>query len=103
MFFPCLRDVDKSAGDADSAKADDERTPSDKAETASVLGTAVEDVSKATVDSVKQATLVARDRVSLGGVEVSPLGIGTWAWGDSAFWGYSEAMDKELQEARAKQ
>lgn len=43
--------------------------------------------------------LVAGDRVSLGGVEVSPLGIGAWAWGDTAFWGYDEAMDKELQEA----
>lgn len=42
--------------------------------------------------------LAAKDRVSLGGVEVSPLGVGAWAWGDTVFWGYSEAMDKELQE-----
>lgn len=42
--------------------------------------------------------LVAKDRVSLGGVEVSPLGIGAWSWGDTAFWGYSEAMDEELEE-----
>lgn len=46
-----------------------------------------------------EIALAAKDRVNLGGVEVSPLGIGAWAWGDTAFWGYSEAMDKELQEA----
>lgn len=46
-----------------------------------------------------EMALAAKDRVNLGGVEVSPLGIGAWAWGDTAFWGYSEAMDKELQEA----
>ncbi|CAM9634022.1 unnamed protein product, partial [Hapterophycus canaliculatus] len=47
---------------------------------------------------VKEVALAAKDRVSLGGVEVSPLGVGAWAWGDTVFWGYSEAMDKELQE-----
>lgn len=60
----------------------------------------VEDAANDAAEGVKKAVLVAKDRVSLGGVEVSPLGIGAWAWGDSAFWGYSEAMDKELQEAR---
>ncbi|CAM9137303.1 unnamed protein product [Sphacelaria rigidula] len=50
------------------------------------------------MDGVKNVVLAANDRVSLGGVEVSPLGIGAWSWGDSVFWGYSEAMDKELQE-----
>ncbi|CAM9659106.1 unnamed protein product [Choristocarpus tenellus] len=52
--------------------------------------------SEATIDSV------AEDRVDLGGLKVSPLGIGAWAWGDTAFWGYSEAMDLELQEVGGK-
>lgn len=49
-------------------------------------------------EGTKDVVLAAKDRVSLGGVDVSPLGIGAWAWGDTMFWGYSEAMDKELQE-----
>ncbi|MGF1577392.1 MAG: aldo/keto reductase, partial [Cyanophyceae cyanobacterium] len=30
------------------------------------------------------------DLISLGStdIQVSPLGIGTWAWGDKVFWGY---------------
>lgn len=67
-------------------------------ETAKTLVNGVEDAANDAAEGVKKAVLVAKDRVSLGGVEVSPLGIGAWAWGDSAFWGYSEAMDKELQE-----
>ena len=38
------------------------------------------------------------ERVTLGptGIQISPLGIGTWAWGDTVFWqygkgGYSDA------------
>lgn len=64
----------------------------------SALADAAEDTAKAAMDGVKNVVLAANDRVSLGGVEVSPLGIGAWSWGDSVFWGYSEAMDKELQE-----
>lgn len=52
------------------------------------------------IEEAKDVVLGAKDRVSLGGVEVSPLGVGAWAWGDTMFWGYSEAMDKELQEVR---
>eukprot|EP00752_Nemacystus_decipiens_P011128 g9888.t1 len=66
------------------------------------VGTAAEDavgrVASAVKDGAESAALAARDRVSLGGVEVSPLGVGAWAWGDTMFWGYSESMDKELQE-----
>ncbi|KAG5188352.1 aldo/keto reductase family protein [Tribonema minus] len=41
----------------------------------------------------------APQRVDIGGVSVAPLGVGTWAWGDTLMWSYSEAMDNELQEA----
>ena len=32
------------------------------------------------------------DRVPLGatGIQISPLGIGTWAWGDTWFWQYGK-------------
>lgn len=65
---------------------------------ASAVKEGAEDVAKAAIDGAKDVVLAAKDRVSLGGVEVSPLGVGAWAWGDTMFWGYSEAMDKELQE-----
>ncbi|KAF4362538.1 hypothetical protein F8388_011365 [Cannabis sativa] len=29
--------------------------------------------------------------------KVSPIGFGTWAWGNQLLWGYQEAMDDELQ------
>lgn len=31
-----------------------------------------------------------------GGLQISPLGIGTWAWGDRFYWQYSESEDAEL-------
>lgn len=62
--------------------------------------TAEEDPGTPSEASQKSALApVARDRVSLGGVEVSPLGIGAWAWGDELFWEYSDSMDGDLQEA----
>jgi aryl-alcohol dehydrogenase-like predicted oxidoreductase len=42
------------------------------------------------------------DTISLGAsdVRVSPLGIGTWAWGDRLFWGYGHGYtDADLQAA----
>ncbi len=49
------------------------------------------------------------DRVSLGstGIQISPMGIGTWAWGDTWFWqygkgGYSDAdLDAAYQASLA--
>ena len=42
----------------------------------------------------------ANDLVELiDGQKVSKLGIGTWAWGDSLFWGYNNSQDSMLQEA----
>ena len=38
--------------------------------------------------------------VSLGaGVQVQPLGFGTWSWGNKVLWGYDESLDGELQYA----
>jgi len=34
----------------------------------------------------------------IGKLDVSPMGIGTWAWGNQLIWGYDVSMDTELQE-----
>ncbi|KAG2432713.1 hypothetical protein HYH02_006696 [Chlamydomonas schloesseri] len=36
--------------------------------------------------------------VPLGELQVSPMGLGTWSWGNRFLWGYDEKMDAELQE-----
>ncbi|KAL9240565.1 hypothetical protein vseg_014768 [Gypsophila vaccaria] len=36
-------------------------------------------------------------RVNVGPLKVSPMGFGTWAWGNTLLWGYQESMDSELQ------
>lgn len=38
------------------------------------------------------------ETVKIGQLTVSPMGIGTWAWGNQLLWGYQESMDDELQE-----
>uniref|UniRef100_A0A0E0M9S0 NADP-dependent oxidoreductase domain-containing protein n=1 Tax=Oryza punctata TaxID=4537 RepID=A0A0E0M9S0_ORYPU len=37
-------------------------------------------------------------KVKVGPLSVSPMGFGTWAWGNQLLWGYQESMDNELQE-----
>ena len=37
-------------------------------------------------------------RVLKGGMKVSKIAIGTWAWGDKAYWGYSPDHDATLQD-----
>lgn len=37
-------------------------------------------------------------KVKLGPMTVSPMGFGTWAWGNQLLWGYQESMDSELQQ-----
>lgn len=37
-------------------------------------------------------------QVKVGPLSVSPMGLGTWAWGNQLLWGYDESMDAELQE-----
>ncbi|KAG6474947.1 hypothetical protein ZIOFF_064164 [Zingiber officinale] len=36
--------------------------------------------------------------VKVGPLSVSPMGFGTWAWGNQLLWGYREDMDTALQE-----
>lgn len=38
------------------------------------------------------------DMKQMGPFKVSPMGFGTWSWGNKLLWGYDEAMDPELQE-----
>ncbi|KAJ1378756.1 NADP-dependent oxidoreductase domain [Sesbania bispinosa] len=37
-------------------------------------------------------------KVKMGPLTVSPMGFGTWAWGNQFLWGYQESMDDELQQ-----
>ena len=47
-----------------------------------------------------RAVLTSSDRVPLaGGLEVSPLGVGAWAWGDKLFWGYDDNQETQACEA----
>lgn len=39
-----------------------------------------------------------RETTKVGPLEVSTLGLGTWAWGNRLLWGYDESMDGELQQ-----
>ena len=34
----------------------------------------------------------------IGPMKVSPMGLGTWSWGNQFLWGYDKSMDAELQE-----
>ncbi|XP_062153738.1 pyridoxal reductase, chloroplastic isoform X1 [Alnus glutinosa] len=38
------------------------------------------------------------EKVKIGPLSVSPMGFGTWAWGNQLLWGYQESMDSELQQ-----
>ena len=40
----------------------------------------------------------AIDLVRLGNtdIRVTPLGIGTWSWGDSMVWGYGKGMPRPI-------
>ncbi|KAK2390809.1 putative aldo-keto reductase [Trifolium repens] len=37
-------------------------------------------------------------KVKMGPLSVSPMGFGTWAWGNQLLWGYKQSMDDELQQ-----
>lgn len=37
-------------------------------------------------------------QVKVGPLSVSPMGFGTWAWGNQLLWGYEESMDTQLQQ-----
>jgi pyridoxine 4-dehydrogenase len=43
-------------------------------------------------------SMVLNCQVKVGPLTVSPMGLGTWAWGNQFLWGYEEDMDEELQQ-----
>lgn len=45
----------------------------------------------------KLPTLWPWQKVKMGPLTVSPMGFGTWAWGNQLLWGYQESMDSDLQ------
>mmetsp|Transcript_12431 Transcript_12431/g.16335 ORF Transcript_12431/g.16335 Transcript_12431/m.16335 type:complete len:432 (+) Transcript_12431:113-1408(+) len=56
------------------------------------LATAAEEGAAATVAT-------STSSLSLGGqIELPPLGLGAWSWGDSLFWGYNKKNDDELKQ-----
>jgi aryl-alcohol dehydrogenase-like predicted oxidoreductase len=40
------------------------------------------------------STIMATTNLGTTGIEVTPIGFGTWAWGDSLFWGYGKDYDE---------
>lgn len=48
-------------------------------------------------------TSAATDRIALGAtdIQISPLGIGTWAWGDTVMWGYGRPGHYDDADVRA--
>jgi aryl-alcohol dehydrogenase-like predicted oxidoreductase len=52
---------------------------------------------------VTNSSSIAVERVPLGrtGIEISPVGLGTWQWGDTFFWDYGKGgfTDEDLREA----
>ncbi|XP_022722979.1 pyridoxal reductase, chloroplastic isoform X2 [Durio zibethinus] len=38
------------------------------------------------------------EKVKTGPLTVSPMGFGTWAWGNQLLWGYQQSMDSQLQQ-----
>ncbi|XP_004502717.1 pyridoxal reductase, chloroplastic isoform X2 [Cicer arietinum] len=36
-------------------------------------------------------------KLKMGSLTVSPMGFGTWAWGNQFLWGYRQSMDDDLQ------
>lgn len=37
------------------------------------------------------------ESINVGPLSISPMGLGTWSWGNKFLWGYDESMDDELQ------
>lgn len=40
--------------------------------------------------------------VQIGGLEISAMGVGAWAWGDKAYWGYDSSQEIAAKEAFSK-
>lgn len=57
---------------------------------------AAEQVAIPTVAVAVAATSTAA-LTSAGRIQLPPMGLGAWAWGDSLFWGYDQKNDEELR------
>ena len=40
--------------------------------------------------------------ISIGGLESSAIGVGAWAWGDKAYWGYDSSQEADAKAAFTK-
>lgn len=40
--------------------------------------------------------------IKIGGLEISAMGVGAWAWGDKAYWGYDSTQEIAAKEAFSK-
>ncbi|OIV96864.1 hypothetical protein TanjilG_08725 [Lupinus angustifolius] len=49
-------------------------------------------------NSLNLSSFWQSQKVKMGPLTVSPMGFGTWAWGNQLLWGYQESMDDELQQ-----
>ena len=45
-----------------------------------------------------QKAFKPKEQKQIGPLKVSPMGLGTWAWGNQLLWGYDKSMDPELQQ-----
>ncbi|KAL5737013.1 hypothetical protein ACOSP7_031470 [Xanthoceras sorbifolium] len=59
---------------------------------------ASKDISFPPIKSLKLPLFWPWQKVKMGPLSVSPMGFGTWAWGNQFLWGYQESMDAELQQ-----
>ncbi|KAG2496840.1 hypothetical protein HYH03_005245 [Edaphochlamys debaryana] len=48
--------------------------------------------------ATEKAVYKPSELVTLGDFEISPMGLGTWAWGNQFLWNYDERMDPDLQQ-----
>lgn len=45
-----------------------------------------------------RTAVTPNEQKQIGPLKVSPMGLGTWAWGNQLLWGYDKSMDQELQQ-----
>lgn len=49
-------------------------------------------------DAISKTAFKPKEQKQIGPLKVSPMGLGTWAWGNQLLWGYDKSMDPELQQ-----
>ena len=50
------------------------------------------------LNRVTKKAAKSSEQKQIGPLKVSPMGLGTWAWGNQLLWGYDKSMDQELQQ-----